>query len=295
MQYFSQYHFISLKSFGDLVIANSCLQRVEPKQVINISQIIGSHLTELNEALGYNWKVTTLTAKEPDVPAIFDVRKRGALKALSSAFYLRSRIKSVDSKHEAFLVFDRVSRREQFLAAGHPILSLSENADNIYQAYLAFFKQHDIAFDPEIQSSISRGNGIGIFPGSRIAEKNMTHKLIVELLHIISRHKEDATLYLLEGERPDLEGIGIPYKIVPRSFKAMCDAVKGCSIVIGADSMPAHIAETYGKPVFVFSPVPNRYWLPLSSFEKDYWALFDDKSYASQLEIFIASQADNPE
>jgi ADP-heptose:LPS heptosyltransferase len=286
--------FMSLKAFGDLVIANSCLQRIEPKEKHKISQVIGSHLVELSKALGHSWEVEALITRASGVPAIFDVRKEGVSKAIASAFDLRSALKAADLEPGTSMVFDNVKRRERFLAAGRPILSLPENADNIYQAYLLFFEQHGIAFDPEIQSSISGGSGIGIFPGSRIADKNLSHKLIVELLHISNRYRDGTTLYLLEEERPDLEGIGIPYKIVSRSFRAMCDAIKGCNIVIGADSMPAHIAETYCKPVFVLSPVPNRYWLPLSSFKNDYWALFGDKSYASQLENFIASQVTIP-
>ena len=283
--------FVSLKSFGDLVIANSCLKRIDRPDRNMISQLIGSHLAELNEVLGCDWEVALLPARAPGVPAIFDVRKNGPLRALSSAIDLRRALKKADFKQETTFVFDNAGQRERFLASGRRILSLQKDAGNIYESYLSFFRQQSISFAPEMPAKDANGGGIGIFPGSRVARKNLSQALVRETLDICAASASNVTLYLLNGERPDLEETDIPHQIVPRNFKAMSDAIRGCDMVVGADSMPAHIAEAYGRPVFVLSPVENSYWLPLSSFRRRNWALFSDDSHIARLEEFIASQS----
>src|SRR3546814_823984 len=93
--------------------------------------------------------------------------------------------------------------------------------------------------------------------------------------------------YVLQDERPDLDGL--PHLCtIPRNFGAMVGALKDVSLVISSDSMPAHMAEFLQKPVFVLSPVPNPYWLPLASFQTSAWSLFEDaKSDPSVLDPFV--------
>ena len=63
---------------------------------------------------------------------------------------------------------------------------------------------------------------------------------------------------------------------VPRQFSLMANAVRAARVVISADSMPAHMAEYFGVPVFVMSPSPNAYWLPKSCIDSGRWSLFSD-------------------
>lgn len=79
--------------------------------------------------------------------------------------------------------------------------------------------------------------------------------------------------------------------MVPRRFQAMADAVRSVDAVISADSMPAHMAEYFGSPVFVVSPVPNAYWLPLSCLTTDRWVLFNQlDEQADRLSRFLLSR-----
>ena len=127
---------------------------------------------------------------------------------------------------------------------------------------------------------------IGIFPGSRLASKNLPLELVTATVSAIEAAGCSATVELLEGERPDLERALPGANIVARDFGSMIAAVRACDGIISADSMPAHLAEMAGLPVFVFSPVGNRYWLPRSAFMADRWALFEEGA-ATRLKEFL--------
>jgi hypothetical protein len=68
----------------------------------------------------------------------------------------------------------------------------------------------------------------------------------------------DMQLFLLEGERPDLEDDNPPFNIVPRQFTALCSAIADVDLVISADSLPAHLAERAGKPCLCLRLNPIR-------------------------------------
>ena len=78
------------------------------------------------------------------------------------------------------------------------------------------------------------------------------------------------------GEIADTFNYACDVVKVPRNFSAMANAIKKVDAVISADSMPAHMAEYFGVPVFVITPEPNRYWLPVSAFNNNFWCCFND-------------------
>lgn len=276
--------FVSIKAFGDLVIAVTSLQRMTAADGSHPAIIVGSHLTELLDALESNVPAHIIDVKEPGVPSVYDIKKNGVLRALRSAVALRRTFGDID--HRTNLVFDRAAWREKLLGAGRRISELPQ-APNIYLAYAKFLTsmgmigRHRQADRPE---PVRR---VGIFPGSRIAAKNLPKAVIVKALLEIEHAGYEGHLMLLEGERPDLENSEIPFHIVARRFADLADAVRSMDMVISADSLPAHLAERSNIPVFVLTPVENSYWLPLSSFEQGYWTLFEDDLERSELNRFF--------
>ena len=73
-----------------------------------------------------------------------------------------------------------------------------------------------------------------------------------------------------------MEESGLPHVIVPRQFSALRDAIASTSLVFSADSLPAHMAESLGKNVFVLTPRPNDFWMPHSVFVHRRLALFNE-------------------
>jgi len=257
---------MSLKAFGDLVIARTCLAAAPP----GVGLAVAHHLVELNEALRPGSAPCVVEHGERGVPALFDVRRRGLSRAISSALGLRRAVRQAGIAAASTLVFDRVGQREKFISAGWPTRALPVRA-NVYLAYTALLGgRHEVA--APIGGSLRTA---GIFPSSRIAAKNLPSDAVArvaEQCHIVGLTPR---VFLLAGERPELESAFPDATIVPRNFAAMAEAVRGAGVIISADSLPAHLAEHWQCPVFVVSPVDNRYWLPLSAYEHDRWTLFE--------------------
>lgn len=258
---------VAAKAFGDLIIALSCTAGSGVDKGSRL--LLGSHLLPLCEAIGSSLPVVVLEHGESGVPSLYDVRKNGWPRAARSALALRASLRQASSDNT--LMFDRMGWRERFVAGARPALALPDE-DNIYLAYRRVFGSGGAAFDP--RPAFSRR--LGIFPGSRLPKKCLPLELIADIERAIEASGGVAELILLDGERPDLERDRPEAQKVPRSFAAMAKAVRGCDAVVSADSMPAHMAEAFGRPVFVFTPVANSYWMPYSAFAERRWALFSD-------------------
>lgn len=282
---------VSLKAFGDLVIARTAIDRANRAGVQLQPILIGRHLLELDHALQANDDAIVIDHEESGVPALFDVRKRGFVRAIGSALKLRGSISRLDAISGRTLVFDKLGPRERFIAAGCPVRALPD-AENIYAAYRALFGEQ--ATWTQIEPSEADTGSVGIFPGSRIARKQMDAPLVRVILRAAEASGRSATVFLLEGEQPALEASDLPTHIVPRRFAAMIEAVRSVDRVISADSLPAHLAERFNIPVHVLSPVPNNYWLPYSSLLHRRWTLFDDTDLQSRVEGFCGENETPP-
>ena len=274
---------VTLKAFGDLVVARWALRRLAPQARPLL--VLGDHLAELHDTLGD--APTALLARhgERGVPAVFDVRKAGLAQACRSGRALRRALRALPLPPEATLLFDRVGTRERFLAGGRSLQALPP-APNIYLAYTAALLD---AAAPQTWAT-AVGAKIGVFPGSRIPAKALPTPVVVDLLQQLRRRGREPEVFVLDGEDDPLRGTGLPSTTVPRRFAAMVAAVRSVSAVVSADSMPAHLAEYFDLPVFVVSPVDNAYWLPLSSYRHGQWSLFCDAARTRRaLDQFIAS------
>jgi hypothetical protein len=260
----SPYTLMSLKAFGDLVIARTSLASGPP----GVRMAIAEHLLELNNALRPGPPPHIVAHGEHGVPALFDLRRRGVVRGLLSAGRLRQAVRRAGIADDATLVFDRVGTRELFIAGGRRTRALPAQ-ENVYHAYAELLGgKHGVA------APISGGwRTAGIFPSSRVAAKNLPIAVVARLLDQCREAGLLPQVFLLDGERSELELAFPNATIVPRCFEAMAEAVRSAGAVISADSLPAHLAEHWQCPVFVVSPVDNRYWMPLSSYEHDRWAL----------------------
>ena len=268
--------FIQVKAFGDLVIANAAANRVIEGERARLTLAIGWHLRPLCNAITPTIAMVELATTETGVPSIFDVRKNGAAAALRSAWQVRGAIAHGPIARDALVLLDRLGARERFLLGGRPAMGMPAGSANIYQGYDVLLADAGFALMPSPTGEIRGRRRAGIFPGSRIAAKNLPVQLVAALLDEAERRGVPTTLFLLDGERPDLEVSGLPHVIVPREFTALRDAIAGVDAVISADSLPAHLAETLRIDIFVLTPRPNEFWMPLSVFKHRRWCLFDD-------------------
>jgi hypothetical protein len=275
------YNCVVLKAFGDLVIAATELERAPAG--MDVSLTVGRHLEPLARALKLSVPCRSLAKSEPNVPAMYDVKRRGPIAALVSLARTRRALHAEPLNGP--LLFDRIGPRERFLSLPHQMASLPDR-NNIYLAYRALTGAGDATLPSQ---QFGDQPTIGIFPGSRVEAKNLSAGLVDDIAaHCSARGWRTETL-LLDGERDDLQRAERAHRIIPRDFAAMIAAVEFCDGIVSADSLPAHLAERAGKPVFVFSPVTNDYWLPHSSYIAGYHALFGAGAQSSAFDRFLTA------
>jgi hypothetical protein len=266
---------VTLKAFGDFVIACSASRRVQSANCMGAPTVVaGEHVRSLASALGLDSKIQFIGDDSwSDVPAAFDVRKCGLLPALRSLQNLRHRLDALPSSMD--FVFDHSGWRERFIGGKRFFQSLSLNSGNIHLAYDQLFESYGYGIlktCPEVKRAISRAI---IIPGSRMRHKQIPVPVLAVLAAELRQHCIDTCVVVLEGESFDFPA-GIDVKKIPRNFGELVAAIKDSDLVISADSLPGHLSEFLDIPVFVSSPSPNPYWLPRSAYLTNGWATFAD-------------------
>lgn len=279
----------SLKSFGDFVIAHSTLRRVAADSRDRIRLIAGDHVEELHALLPADVPVTLVSSGvERRVPALFDVRRRGASAAIQSALWLRRELSQLGRAPDEALAFDQLGIRERFIAGRWPLVGPLAKAGNIYDTYRQFLSDQRIDC-----SSVSRRAGaggakvVGVFSEAGRIAKRLTPAALTVIRERAAHGGLETKLFVLQGDASG-DG-GRPGAVtIARNFASLLAAINSVDCVVSADSLPAHLAEYFARPVFVASPVPNEYWLPHGCFTRGYWGIFSQEAaFARSLDSFF--------
>lgn len=279
--------FVSVKAFGDFIIAVTSLARISPEARHRVTLLIGEHLAPLASVLTVPVEVRLLEERLDGPAPLFDARRLGTAAAIASAMSLRRSFGRALTLDET-LVFDAWGIRERFLGFGRTALALPP-APNIYAAYEALFRESALPMTtagPVVPTVAGRGL-VRIFAGARMAHRRPPAALLHRAVQRVEAKGGRAEVMLLDGERPDLEGESLPLTVVPRDFGAMLDVIRGSDAVISPDSMTAHLAEYCNKPVLVLTPAEKFYWMPRFAAENGAIALFDDDLATGPLETLL--------
>ncbi len=270
---------VTLKAFGDFVIACNAAQSVTiPRNAACTERpivIAGEHVRPLASALGVESDVEFIGSKQwTDVPAAFDVRKRGLFPALHSLIELRARLTQIP--REKKFVFDNAGLREFFICSNRKLHHISKESGNIYIAYQEFFQsvpqEEKKKFD---KFSLSRHKKITLIPGSRVALK-IIPKLLIDSIHrMVEERGYSITVMVLDGENIEFSK-NIQSIHIPRRFEDLIATIRDSDFIIAADSLPSHIAEYFNIPQFVFTPNKINFMLPQSAHESHAWTTFDE-------------------
>ena len=264
---------VTLKAFGDFVIACNASRRVQTTNGIDAPTVVaGEYVRSLASALGVDREIQFIGDDSwSDVPAAFDVRKRGVLSAMRSLQNLRHRLDALPSSMD--FVFDHSGWRERFIGGKRFFQSLSLKSGNIYLAYDQLFESLGygvLKVCPEVKHTSSRAI---IIPGARMRHRQIPAPVLAELAAELRQRCINSSVVVLEGESIDLPA-GIHVKKLPRNFGELVAVVKDSDLVISADSLPSHLSEFLDVPVFVSTPSPKPYWLPRSAYLTNGWATF---------------------
>lgn len=263
--------FCSLKAYGDLVIACNCVRNANAAQN---GLLVGSHLRQLLDILKFNGTFRFIEIGE-SVPAFFDTKKCGYFMGLSNGFVLRKKIQASIQQKSDLLVFDALGLRQRFLGWPFRIEAISSGRGmhNIYLDYAQYLglSENDI-ISRCTRSRMTAGN-VYVFPDSRIKDKVLPDCLVNRIAEENIRHGKE-TILVKVGKPVDLPQFSALRLQWVDGFDQLTAQVNKADSLVSADSLPAHLAEYIGTPVFVFTPTPNDYWMPLSSYNGCYFSVF---------------------
>lgn len=261
--------FVSVKAYGDFVIALNSIAKFGSSDDI---LLCGDHLRPLSNVLKSNVNIIWLGTEASDVPALFDSRKNGIISTLKSLHFIRKKLHS-SSNYDDHLIFDSAGVRQLMLSFGRNVKFLSQSPPNIYMAYQDFFKS---SYSADIGRLKIRKSSytVGIFPDSRLQYKVIPKNVLLSISNRLASSNIKHNFVFVGKDRYFDDNH--PRSIVINGFDRLVDAINQCDIIISADSLPAHISEFFNKPVFILSPVENKYWLPRSSFDFSWYSTFDD-------------------
>lgn len=262
----------NLKAYGDFVIVCSALKRIDSRAGWVLPNIVaGEHVRDLASALNLDDIVHFIgDASWENVPAIFDIRKRGGLAALNSFFEIRRLLKKLPSYKS--LVFDTLGWRERWLGSGFHLHTLPEGCENIYIAYDNFFRNLGFDVDDNFFYKKNIKHAI-IIPGARLHHKVIPAHVTSAFAAELAVRNISVDVIVLEGESLDIP-THLNSIVIPREFAMLINQIKKSDLVISADSLPSHLSEYFQIPIFVSTSEPNPYWLPRSSYETHGWATF---------------------
>lgn len=272
----------SFKSYGDLVILCNYLRKVDSS---HYGLLAGSHLLHLLTAIKFDGTLRIVDVGER-VPAIFDIKKYSYTKATYDGILLRAKMQSAIQKRSDTLVFDTLGVRQRFLAWPIHAECVAQGADNIYLDYSHYFGLNDGIRHSPCDDHLKSINSIYLFPDSRLKTKELPTRLILDIANE-NRKLDKNTILIKIGKPVDLPQFQSLQIHWIDGFDQLVEVVTKADLLVTADSLPAHLAEYFGIPVFVFSPVQNNYWMPLSCFNRGLHSEFESMStYQEWLNTF---------
>ena len=283
--------FATAKSLGDFVIAHSVLHRLPADAKKGIRLISSSCVEELQAILPADVNVTLVESGGQRVPALFDLKKRGALAAARSALSLRREFRRLARHRNELLAFMVFGARERFIAGGWPVLTARAKGPNIYATYQQFLAEQGVRTAAQRCRFTGNLRTVGIFPESRLAVKRLDFGTLSVIFQRLAHAGARAKLFILEGDESTVRS-GPDVVCIPRNFRSLAQAIESVDAVISADSLPAHLAEYLARPVFVATPVANEYWLPYQCFQDESWGTFRRPAHFSRsLDRFLSASA----
>jgi hypothetical protein len=261
--------YCSALAFGDFVIDCNFMQYAGP----NDSLLAASYLEPLADALGFRSRIKFFNMPINDIPpSVFDVRKGGLSRIIRSAHLLREGLLSSVGKDDVLNV-PVEDFRWKVICWPHSVSAIRTKSENIYNAYCKRF-----GIEPSSLMSIKtqKLSTILIFPDSR----QVIRKVPNSTVSLVTSANNDfgISTIVVKIRPPELKVPCASNEISIWGLSALIELIKNADAIVSADSLPAHIAAYYNRPVFVITPVPKASWpqLPPSVLIPGFWSGVSD-------------------
>ena len=225
-----------LRAYGDFVIFLHAFTKSPKKEQYSI--VASNHLQPLYDAIKTFYPLENIQIEFVDFGL-----GRGQLRLFTNKHFLSSQtikevrsIKSYIQKHPNQTGIDYVEQDKRIgllnLLTGHSFQYIL-GKQQVYRSYDQFFENKDSL------SKIVAGalNNIVIFPDSRLSKKDIPASVLQNITAVIEQ----------KGKRIQVAKFGTTYT----NFKELIQLIHEADYIIGADSLPIHLAALLKKPHFI--------------------------------------------
>ena len=268
-----------LRAFGDFVIFLNSILRSSNKQQYKI--IVSAHLQPLYDALKKNINTQGLQIEFVN----FQIDK-GQLRLFTNKHFVSSNtIKEINSiqsyikQHPNNTGIDYIEQNKRValldLLSQHKFQPIVFDKE-VYASYDQFFENE--TFDQQVSSNKilhqstyhkNESGDIVIFPDSRLAKKDIPANVLEDITtrfqanniryKIASFEKQQIRAYNSSSERKleseykdDDNDNESEHKVSYHNFETLIQIIKSAHVVIGADSLPVHLAAILQIPHYIF-------------------------------------------
>ena len=251
-------YFVSLQALGDNLISLSLLSQVNER-----IKILGTKQTQsIITLMGVEDKFDLLIVFE-DIPAFYDIRKRGIFKAINDIIYFRSYVKQYRIQK---LVFEKCDWRVRLLTFGLHVNVKSRFYDDnvyvnrklliedVYHSTIYLSEGTESSFPKKIQKVL-------INPTTRVTSKNIQSDHLRFIIALLQKNHIEVTLIDFDQNHADLENKVAHYK-AHTTLNDVKSMLLETDLYIGADSFLIHYAYYLHKPFLIVFNQENTHFLP---------------------------------
>jgi ADP-heptose:LPS heptosyltransferase len=252
-------YYVTLLAHGDNLISLSLLTKLKDKENI---KIIGTSLTQSIAEFIPDLNIPIIRVSE-NIPAYFDVRKRGWLSAMREGFNFIMNFSRHLNTEDVILFENRGFRLKLLSAYFTRNIYEPRHTGNVYEdrrdlLEAVFNEQVPLR---EVTARDSLPECVTINPASRVKEKAIPSHVIGHVISYLKRNRIYVRLVDPEKEYFELRNLVDSYH-VGTSLHQAAELVRDSDFYIGADSLFIHFAYYYDVPFLVLFNKSNLYFAP---------------------------------
>ena len=148
--------------------------------------------------------------------------------------------------------------------------------ENVYETYKHFFH---ITENHEIESEYNSINNIVIFPDSRLPAKNIPDAVLKNIVTILKQKDKQVQLaYFKKAPKKENQQ---SKTVLYDNFDELLALIQKANLIIGADSLPIHLANLLNKPHYILYPkgFTQLFMTPWAK-EKQYFGNFEQYKFS---------------
>ncbi|MDD3342470.1 MAG: glycosyltransferase family 9 protein [Sulfurospirillaceae bacterium] len=246
-----------MQALGDNLISLALLEQLEIKV-----KILGTSYTQQISHLMENEGRFEIDIVFEDIPAFYDIRKKGMLKATKDFLKLVNYIKDNNIRD---IVFEKKDFRSTLIAfftkanvyyPSHQNRKVYENRkEMIAKTY------HQAIILDSYTLKIENPKMIVINPLTRVAVKNIKHSHLKQMIDMLNEN--DYIIYLIDRENKYKEFKNeVHHYLTNTTLEDMKQLIQQCDLYIGGDSFLIHLAYYLKKNYFMIFYRDNDDFLP---------------------------------